>query len=137
LTGVGPGNFGQVSSERVGNWLNSRGEPFVTDRYFHSNHAHSLYFNTLAERGLLGGMALLLLAAVWLRRLMFLPGLTTMRSQRSRLIWGCGMAGFVGIFCAGLFNTTLHHENGLLAMFALGLLLMDDRMAHQQWNQGK
>lgn len=120
LSGVGPGNFRQITPEQTGLWLAERGETYDPARYFHAGHSHSLYFNTLAERGLPGAAALLLLAAIWLRRLWRLPtGLEPAAARR----WGIGLAGFAGAFVAGLFNTSLHHEHGLLAMFAFGLLL--------------
>lgn len=128
LSGIGPGNFHLADAGQVTNWLATRNETYHPERYFHSSHAHSLYFNTLAERGLLGGTALLFLALVWLRRLMHRPNRPshdTPDSLRTPLVWAVGMSGFVVVFVAGLFNTSLHHEHGVLAMFALGLLLAE------------
>ncbi|MDP1606531.1 MAG: O-antigen ligase family protein [Rhodocyclaceae bacterium] len=128
LSGIGPGNFRQATAEQVAAWLATRNETYHPDRYFHSSHAHGLYFNTLAERGLLGGAALLFLALVWLRRLMHRPNRAahdTPDCLRAPLVWAIGLSGFVVVFVAGLFNTSLHHEHGLLAMFALGLLLAE------------
>lgn len=121
LNGIGAGNFRLATAEQVAAWLGTRNETYNPGRYFHSGHAHNLYFNTLAERGLLGGAALLFLALAWLRRLMQRPG----DSPQTTLIWSVGLAGLVGVFVAGLFNTSLHHEHGLLAMFTLGLLLAE------------
>ncbi|MDO8960058.1 MAG: O-antigen ligase family protein [Rhodocyclaceae bacterium] len=128
LSGIGPGNFHLADAGQVANWLATRNETYHPERYFHSSHAHSLYFNTLAERGLPGGAALLFLALVWLRRLRHTPNRPsqdTPDSLRAPLVWAIGMSGFVVVFVAGLFNTSLHHEHGLLAMFALGLLLAE------------
>lgn len=128
LSGIGPGNFHLADAGQVANWLATRNETYHPERYFHSSHAHSLYFNTLAERGLLGGTALLFLALVWLRRLMHRPNRPsqdTPDSLRTPLVWAIGMSGFIVVFLAGLFNTSLHHEHGVLAMFALGLLLAE------------
>lgn len=125
LSGVGAGNFRLATAKQIGTWLDARNEIYRPDRYFHSSHAHNLYFNTLAERGLLGSAALLFLALVWLRRLMCRPNCAAHDKLRAPLVWVIGMSGFTGVFVAGLFNTSLHHEHGLLAMFALGLLLAE------------
>lgn len=120
LSGIGPGNFRLANAAQTRDWLAAQGASYDPARYFHTGHAHSLYFNTLAESGLLGSSALLLLAALWLRRLWCQP---TTLSPAAALRWGVGVAGFAGVFAAGLFNTSMHHEHGLLAMLAFGLLL--------------
>lgn len=121
LVGIGPGNFRLADAQQVAAWQVTRNEAYRPDRYSHLSHAHSLYFNTLAERGLLGCIALLFLALIWLRRLVGQPNRMAQDPLRARLIWAISVAGFVGVFFTGLFNTSLHHEHGLLAMFALGL----------------
>ncbi len=123
FAGIGPGNFRLATAEQVATWLAARHERYDPARYFHSNHAHNLYFNTLAERGLLGAAALLFLAWVWLRLLVSRSDTSSQNAHRTMLVWAVGMAGFVGVFVAGLFNTTLHHEHGSLAMFAFGLMM--------------
>lgn len=124
LTGVGPGNFSVLTAAQLTQWLSAEGRSYDASLYFHASHAHNLYFNTLAERGLLGVAVLLILALAWLK------GLRDARldaghehTPRQSLVWTVGWAGFVGVFVAGLFNTTLHSEHGMLAMMALGLLL--------------
>lgn len=123
LTGLGPGNFRQADPEQTRAWLSERGATYSPERYFHSSHAHSLYFNTLAERGLLGIIALATLFLVWARTLIAHRRRSTALHDRRVLHWSVGLAGFIGVFVAGIFNTSLHHEHGLLAMFALGLLM--------------
>ncbi|MDO6386149.1 O-antigen ligase [Uliginosibacterium sp. 31-12] len=122
LTGVGAANFSAVSPEAVQAWVEARGEPFVRDDYYFSSHAHGLFTNTLGERGLLGISALLALTIGWsaalLRRK---PGAGA--TLDARLCWGAGVAGWSVVFIGGLFNTTLHHEHGMLGMVCLGLLL--------------
>lgn len=130
LTGAGPANFFEASPERVKAWRAARNEPFEPAAFLFSNHAHSVYFNTLAERGLIGLAVVLALGVAWLLEL-------GARRPRSGILdadadadadaawtaWGCGLAGFTVVFVAGLFNTTLHHEHGLLAMLLLGVML--------------
>ena len=121
-TGMGPANFNAVSMADVERWVEARGESFEANRYFIANHAHNLYGNTLAERGLLGLAALATLAIGWsialIKRYPSPDGGFT-----ERMAWGAGVAGWTLVLVGGLFNTTLHHEHGMLAMLCLGLLL--------------
>lgn len=127
-SGAGAGNFDQASPERVQAWRAARGEPFEATDFLFTNHGHSLYFNTLAERGLVGLLALVCLGLPWLRWLLRgRPDAATPVPALAWLGWGAGLAGFVVVFVAGLFNTTLHHEHGLLAMLLLGLMVQDPR----------
>ncbi len=74
LFGAGMSNYSQISLERVKQWVEASGRTYVTGDYLGSSHAHSLYFNTLAERGLIGLgvlMAVLLAWFYWLLR--YLP----------------------------------------------------------------
>jgi O-antigen ligase len=130
LTGVGPANFSAVSPEQVEAWIKERGGTYSRDRFLFSSHAHNVYFNTLAERGLLGIGVLLILGfswmvALWRRR----PSATT--DLTGWLSWGAGWSGWFVVFAGGMFNTTLHHEHGMLAALGLGLLLaLDARSKH-------
>lgn len=120
LLGVGPGNLSLIDHAQVAAWLAERGEPFDPARYTDRLHAHNLYFNTLAERGALGLGALLAFGALWLGLLIRqrpLAAATPDDWQR----WGISLAGFAVVFVGGLFNTTFHHEHGMLAMLCLGL----------------
>ena len=122
LTGVGAAAFRSVSPEQMRAWVTARGETYVQANYFFSNHAHSLYFNTLAERGLVGMAALLALLVLW--SVALLQRRPDARSSAAHwLVWGSGLAGWSMVFVGGLFNTTLHHEHGILGMLMLGLLL--------------
>lgn len=117
ITGVGPANFGQVTQPVVEAWVQQRGEVFTPSRYLFMNHSHSLYFNTLAERGTLGILALLFLLVTWTRMLLRRPA----AGQTDEWIrWSGAVAAGTVVVVAGLFNTTLHHEHGLLAMLLLG-----------------
>lgn len=123
FTGIGSGNFGLMTVERVAAHLERSGKSFEPERYFHSSHAHNFYMNTLAERGLLGMMALGLLMYFWIRKLIAKRQHLRSAPHQQVLLWSIGIAGFVGVFITGIFNTSLHHEHGLLSMFALGLLM--------------
>lgn len=129
LTGVGAANFSAVSPEELGAWVKARGQNFDRDAYFFSSHAHGVYANTLGERGLLGISTLLMLMLAWAR----LQLRTKPRADSDTtlvLAWSMGAAGWSVVFVGGLFNTTLHHEHGMLAMVCLGILLSESRA----WN---
>lgn len=85
-------------------------------------HAHNLYLNALAERGLVGAaplLAVIVLWPVWLARLRPGPG----SNSEEWLVWGGALGAWFVSAVAGLVNTTLHHEQGLLAALLLGLWL--------------
>jgi O-antigen ligase len=56
--GVGMGNYGHIDLDALQRWNAARGAPFDKTRYDFTSHAHSLYVNTLAERGAIGFAAL-------------------------------------------------------------------------------
>ena len=133
LTGLGPANFSAVSPEQVEAWVTARGEPYSRDYYLFSSHAHNVFFNTLAERGIIGIAALLTLCFAWLAALLCRRP-TADAATKEWLSWGAGLTGWLIVFGGGMFNTTLHHEHGMLAMMCLGLLLAIDtrRVAGQR-----
>jgi len=127
--GIGMDNYSQVNDGLIRKWLVELGrseEGLVIDTRW--GHAHSLYFNTLAERGAVGLSVLLAVLLLWLHGLVRrFPG-----QQGSDLAWALWAASFSAWFVtvgAGLGNTTLHHEHALLAMLLLGLWLGSDRPA--------
>ena len=120
--GVGLGNYSTISVEGVQAWRQLAGKPFDAAQYVGTNHAHSLYVNTLAERGVVGALALavvLLAWAVWLVR----RRPRAADSDLQWLLWGGSLSGWVITIVAGVANTTLHHEHGILATLLLGLWL--------------
>jgi len=120
--GVGLNNYSTISLERVQEWRRLAGKPFDATQYAGTNHAHSLYVNTLAERGVVGMLALAAVLLAWLVRLVR----GRPRAQDSDLdwlLWGGALSGLVITTTAGLVNTTLHHEHGILATLLLGLWL--------------
>lgn len=85
-------------------------------------HAHNLYLNTLAERGLVGALPVFALLALWGWCLM------TRRPRRGDgdlqwLLWGAAASAWIVTVVVGMVNTTFHHEHGLLAVLLLGLWL--------------
>lgn len=108
-------------------------DPCDATRLYFAPHAHSVYANTLAERGALGFTATLALLAWWavllVRRLPMVRG-----RERLAGLWCVALGGWCLSAVAGVLNTTLHHEHGLLAMAAFGTLLAIGRMP--AWQRG-
>jgi len=127
LFGVGMDNYSVIELKAVRQWRAEAGKPFDEKAFMvKTGHGHSLYYNTLAERGTVGftALAAVLLAWAWtlVRRY---PGRSG--DDRTWALWGGALsAWFVSVF-AGVGNTTLHHEHALLAMILLGLWLGDGR----------
>ena len=122
--GLGNDGFRRLTPDNVCQDLRpgSAAEPCDPARYYFSFHAHSLFAHTLAERGGLGLAALLLMLGAWgLRLYRTLAWART--DPRQACVWVAALAGWSVTVFAGLLNTTLHHEHGLLALATLGLLL--------------
>jgi O-antigen ligase len=122
--GVGMGNFGQMTPYRDRAARSKSGAAYDTTQALEFAHAHSLFFNTLAERGVIGSLALGALLAAWLFFLVrdLPPGST---EDEAWLLWGGAVAAWTVTAGVGLVNTTLHHEHGILAAMLLGLWLSD------------
>lgn len=85
-------------------------------------HPHSLYLGALAERGIVGAAPLAAVMVAW-------PFFLVRRRPAAAanggewLLWSGAAAAWTVSAVAGLVNTTLHHEHGLLAVLLLGLWL--------------
>jgi O-antigen ligase len=122
LFGVGIDNFSSIDEARVRTWAQARGETFDESRFFFAPHGHSLLFNTLAERGLVGSAVLALVLFAWLWSLARgYPGVRG--TDADWIAWGGALSAWIVTAGVGLANTTLHHEHGLLATMLLGLWL--------------
>jgi len=120
--GVGKDNYRLITHERVRAWRGEAGKDYDAARYVHFPHAHSLYVNTLAERGAIGFAALAaVLLAIFTALLRYRP--RPGDGEFAWLAWGSAASAWVVTAGVGLVNTTLHHEHGLLAALLTGLWL--------------
>ena len=120
--GVGMDNFGLVTNDRVASWRREAGKEFDPSQYKEFPHAHSLAFNTLAERGVLGSAALAAVLLAW--------GLALVRRRPGPdaapdewMLWSAAAGAWLVTLGVGTVNTTLHDEHGILAALLLGLWL--------------
>lgn len=120
--GVGKDNYARITHEDVRAWRSEAGKDYDAARYVRFPHGHSLYVNTLVERGAIGFASLL---AVLLATLAALWRYRPRRADRdfAWLAWGGAASAWIVTAGVGTVNTTLHHEHGLLAALLLGLWL--------------
>ena len=125
LFGVGMGNFGRVGFAQLQDWSRTQGwglSPSDEPMAIKAPHGHSLYVNTLAERGLVGFGVLLTVLAAWGRSLL----VSIPRAADPPIRWtmfGSALSAWLVTVSAGMFNTTLHHEHGILSVLLLGMWL--------------
>ena len=126
--GVGMGNYGQVDLAALERWNAARGAPFDEARYDITSHAHSLYVNTLAERGAIGFAALIAVLVAWLVALLRrIPAPAAPPAEWAA--WGGAASALLISAIVGTVNTTLHHEHALVSMLLLGAWLSLGRTA--------
>ena len=120
--GIGMDNFKLVMREEVKAVRRKIGPYKEAVLYVEHPHAHSLFFNTLAERGLVGTAALAAVLLAWL--------VSIVRHRPPRggsdedwILWSGAASAWIVTVGVGIVNTTLHDEHGLLAMLLLGLWL--------------
>jgi O-antigen ligase len=130
LFGLGIKNYSQATIELQKKWLADEGKNYVPGRYLAYAHAHSFYLTLLAEQGLFGFTVTLsvLIRVGWLlyRRL---PKPSD--SDDYWTLWFAAAGAVQVVLINGLFNTTLHHEHGLLVVLLIGLWWSSNERRHQ------
>lgn len=122
LFGVGMGNFGRVTLIELQDWNRTQNWTIRPSAEGLNVHGHSLYVTTLAERGAFGTAILLAVLLCWANTL----ARSIPRSQDSPGEWtlfGAALSGWFITVVAGVVNTTLHHEHGILSVLLLALWL--------------
>ncbi len=117
--GVGMGNYGKIDYPRLEQWSNASGEVLDRTRVLPQSHAHSLYVNTLVERGAVGLLALLGVLAAWIWSLARAVPATADSAVRWGY-WGGALAAWLVAVLVGFVNTTMHHEHALISVLLLG-----------------
>lgn len=129
LFGVGLHNFSSITPEDRVQWSQELGRVYDPDQYTGSSHAHSLIFNTLAERGTVGFGVLVGVLLAWLSALVLrLPPADG--DWLEWTLWGGAASAWLTHVGVGLVNTTLHHEHAILGTALLGLWLGYVRQQH-------
>jgi O-antigen ligase len=119
LFGLGMGNFGRFDRAQLERWSRARGETLDQSQIALASHGHSLYVNTLAERGVAGVAALFVVLLMWAHTLIRrIPG--SGDSPLRWAYWGGATGAWLIAVVVGLVNTTLHHEHALISMLLLG-----------------
>lgn len=120
LFGIGIKNYGQAGPEIQEQWLAQEGQHYDGEHYLAYAHAHSFYLTNLAEQGLFGlGVTLaVLLRIAWL---LYRHQPHAMDDDNYWLVWLIAIGALQVVLLNGIFNTTLHHEHGLLSVLLLGL----------------
>jgi O-antigen ligase len=120
--GVGMDNFGLVRKEHAREARAREGKNYDPTRNLDFSHAHSLYLNTLAERGLAGFIPLAAVLTLWLFAVFrYRPKIDD--PDDDWLLWGSCFGAWIVTVGVGMVNTTLHHEHAILAVLLLGLWL--------------
>jgi hypothetical protein len=128
LFGVGMDNYNRITMQRIEEWRKEAGKPFDASRYTATAHGHSLYFNAVAERGWIGFGVLAAVLAAWAASLARgYPG--RLGAAAVWAAWAASASAWTVTVVAGVFNTTLHHEHGMLAAMLLGIWLAMRRAA--------
>lgn len=124
--GLGVENYGAFPERQLKAWVAEQGKAYVASEYAGSPHAHSLYLNTMVERGLVGLAALLALLAAW--GVLLVRGWHAARGGGTPLVyWMASASGWFVTVVIGFANTTLHHEHAMLALLTLALTALPTR----------
>jgi len=121
--GVGMDNYGRITPYRrrleQDNAAAPTHDPTAALEFA---HGHSLFVNTLTERGLVGLAALAaLLGALGLALVRNRP--PSAAAGETWLLWGAALGAWLVTVGVGVFNTTLHHEHGILFALLAGFWL--------------
>ncbi len=120
--GVGMGNYQFITAERIKTWREEAGKEFEPQKYSNWGHGHSIFVNTLAERGAIGFAAFAAVALAWMLWLArFRPRVGD--DDVEWIAWGGAFSAWFITFGVGTVNTTLHNEHAILSVLLLGLWL--------------
>lgn len=133
--GIGMDNFSLISTERYRAWTEAQGRTWKPDRDFAGPHAHSLYFDTLAERGIVGAVAMLLFFLSWLVSLA--RSYSRLTEGDEVVAWTAATLAVAATLFIGLVNSTFHNEQAAIAMICLAAWLAGGRPASRPETRSK
>ncbi|MBI5892857.1 MAG: O-antigen ligase family protein [Deltaproteobacteria bacterium] len=89
-------------------------------------HAHNLYLNTAVQTGVIGLTALAITIA---GAFLVLQKTKTLKEAEGirQILWFSALGAYAVVLVSGLFNTTLHHEHGMLFTMLFGMLVSCSR----------
>ena len=127
ILGIGMNNWKHITMSELKNSVEKRGEIFDEKKYCLSvGHAHNLYLQALLERGLLGFLSIILFMILWFKEIV-LSVKKRKNTDLNSMILYASISAWLGIFGIGLVNSTLHHENAILALLIIGLHIMQNK----------
>jgi O-antigen ligase len=118
--GVGIKNFHQATREKQTSWLAEENKTYTDEIYHPSSHAHNLYLNILAEQGITG-FSVIFLNLLYICYLLYRHTPKRDDPPTYWLLWLSATGVMQVVLINGIFNTTLHHEHGLLSVLIIGL----------------
>jgi len=118
--GVGLKNYSQISEDKIKGWLAKEGKTYDKNKYYPYAHGHSLFFNVLAEQGFVGA-GVIFTVLIYFSFLLYKYKPYATDSPINWSLWFGAVGAIEVVVVNGLFNTTLHHEHGLLAVLLIGL----------------
>jgi len=121
--------FFGIGLENYGHWVNLENITELANKYGiavsqtlpNSGHAHSLYGTFLAERGIVGFAPILLLLGYWAVQLLRQSPVSFSSYETDYIAWGGALSAWILVSIGGIFNTTLHHEHGMLSMMLFAI----------------
>ncbi len=118
IFGVGMKNYNLITLDKIKAWSKEMGEEYNEKDHLYISHAHNLYINTAAEKGLLGLLSLLAFLITCV--LIIIKQFPRKHDSADKwLFWGAASSAFVTTTAIGFVNTTLHHEHGILTAILL------------------
>jgi O-antigen ligase len=120
ILGIGMNNWGKIKPDDIKSSVEKRGEIYNEKNYSFQGHSHSIYLTSLVERGILGFLILILFMTSWLFFLIKKFKIS-IADHRGACLWAGSFSAWLVTFGIGFFNTTFHHEHGILSCILLGL----------------
>jgi O-antigen ligase len=124
ILGIGMNNWKHITLTDLKNSVEKRGEIFDEKKYCLTvGHSHNVYLQALLERGLLGLSSIIIFMILWAKEIIL--GLKRKKNaDLNSMILYASISAWLTIFGIGLVNSTLHHENAILALLIFAFHIM-------------